>query len=73
MARKPSPCKGCELRHPTCHARCEEYKAYSVQLEKERVVRIEQKQAEDAFYETRHDRVRAIAIYHHPAQKRRKA
>lgn len=26
---KKAPCKGCEERHPGCHAECESYKAWA--------------------------------------------
>lgn len=32
MINKKSPCKGCQKRHKTCHAECEEYKKWRREL-----------------------------------------
>ena len=38
--RKP-PCKGCEVRNPECHQKCERYLAYAELLKKDRAAKEE--------------------------------
>lgn len=34
--RSVCPCKGCESRHPLCHAECEPYKEWQTESRKKR-------------------------------------
>ncbi len=41
------PCKNCKIRHFGCHSDCEKYLKYKAEMERQRILRTEQKEEID--------------------------